>query len=160
MPIINGRLFVKNKGTINIGKGVKFNSSLTSNYVGLQKPCTICVSENGNLKIGDFSGFSGVSLFCSMQIKIGDYVNFGGNVFIWDTDFHPIDYELRREGFDGVKSSPISIGNDVFIGANSTILKGVTIGEKSIVGAGSLVTKDIPANEMWAGNPARLIKKI
>ncbi|MEI3417887.1 MAG: DapH/DapD/GlmU-related protein [Blautia sp.] len=56
--------------------------------------------------------------------------------------------------------NPVVIKNGVFIGANSIILKGVTIGEKAIIGAGSVVTRSIPDGEIWAGNPARFIRKI
>ena len=55
---------------------------------------------------------------------------------------------------------PVIIENSVFIGAQSIILKGVTIGKNSIIGAGSVVTKNVPANQIWAGNPARFIKNI
>jgi acetyltransferase-like isoleucine patch superfamily enzyme len=58
------------------------------------------------------------------------------------------------------QSAPVKIEDNVFIGAHSTILKGVTIGENSIVGACSVVVKSIPANEIWAGNPAKLIRKV
>ena len=159
-PYINGRLIINNNGEINIGDKVKFNSSVTSNYVGIYKPVTIKVDKNAILNIGNFSGFSGVSIYCSKRIDIGDYVNFGGNVSIWDTDFHPLDYKLRRNGIEGTIVKSIKIGNDVFIGANSIILKGVCIGEKSIIGAGSVVTKNIPNNEIWGGNPAKFIRSL
>lgn len=159
-PYINGKLLISNKGEFSIGKNTKFNSSITSNYVGLNKPCTISVGEKAILNIGDFSGFSGVSIYCSERIDIGKYVNFGGNTSIWDTDFHPLEFKMRRNGADGTVTSPITIGDDVFIGANSIILKGVNIGNKSIVGAGSVVTKSIPNSELWAGNPAKFIRKV
>jgi acetyltransferase-like isoleucine patch superfamily enzyme len=57
-------------------------------------------------------------------------------------------------------SEPIVIGDDVFIGANSIVLKGVNIGDRSIIGAGSVVSKNIPADEIWAGNPIKFIKRI
>ena len=72
-----------------------FNSSITSNFVGLTKPCTIAVQKDAELIIGDYCGFSGVSIFCSKGIKIGNHVNFGGNVSVWDTDFHPLYFEDR-----------------------------------------------------------------
>lgn len=57
-------------------------------------------------------------------------------------------------------NKPVIIGDNVFIGAHSTILKGVTVGNNSIVGACSVVTRSIPENEIWGGNPAKFIKKI
>ncbi|MEL1254250.1 acyltransferase [Flavobacterium sp. DGU38] len=157
-PRIKGKLIIVNRGKCFFGKKLKFNSTIYSNFVGLYKPCTIEVSPGAVLSIGDFSGFSGVSIFCSKEIVIGKYLFCGGNVSIWDTDFHPIDYEQRRIGSEGVQKKSIFIGNDVFIGANSIILKGVSIGDRAIIGAGSVVTKDIGNDEMWAGNPAKKIK--
>ncbi|PWA04889.1 acyltransferase [Flavobacterium psychrotolerans] len=161
IPIIKGRLIIKNEGKCILGNKLKFNSTLKSNFVGLYKPCTISVRNNGHLEIKEFSGFSGVSIVCSNKITIGRYVNCGGNVSIWDTDFHPINYLDRRvHDFDKINSAPIEIGDDVFIGAHSIILKGVKIGDKAVIGAGSVVTKDVPENQIWAGNPAKFIKNV
>ena len=158
-PIIKGKLVISNRGKCVFGKKIVFNSSIESNFVGLTKPCTIYIQKGANLKIDDYSGFSGVSIFCAESITIGKYVNFGGNACIWDTDFHPLDFEERRvHSINKIKSAPIIIGDDVFIGANSIILKGVTIGSRSILGAGSVVTKNIPSDEVWAGNPAKFLK--
>ncbi len=160
-PEISGRIFVFNTGQCSIGQGIKFRSTTKSNFVGIYKPCSLFVARNATLRIGNNSGFSGISIFCSSSISIGDYVNCGGNVSIWDTDFHPLDYEKRRiHDLAEIRSGPVKIGNDVFIGANSIILKGVTIGNKSIVGAGSVVTKNIPEGEIWSGNPAKYIRSI
>ena len=160
-PEIKGRLQIKNKGLLILGKKVKFNCATTFNYVGINKRCSMAIQEGALISIGENSGFSGVSLFAAKSIIIGSYVNCGGNVSIWDTDFHPLDYKERRiHNVDVITSKPVVIGDDVFIGANSMILKGVTIGARSIVGAGSVVTKNIPADEVWAGNPAAFIKKI
>lgn len=159
-PIINGRIVIRNKGTLQLGESVKFNCSLKSNLVGLTKTCTLAVSRNAYLEIGDYSGLSGISIFCSKKIILGKYVNAGGNVSIWDTDFHPLDFEARRiHDNSKIASAPIHIEDDVFIGANSIILKGVTIGARSIIGAGSIVTRSIPSDQIWAGNPARFIKE-
>jgi len=160
-PSIYGRLAIKNNGQCSLGGQVTFKSSFTSNYVGLSKRCSVFVESGATLAIGDHSGFSGVSIYCAKAITIGSYVNCGGNVSIWDTDFHPLEFQARRiHDVRKIKSAPITIGDDVFIGANSIILKGVSIGGRSIIGAGSVVTKSIAADEIWAGNPARFIKKI
>ena len=77
-----------------------------------------------------------------------------------DTDFHPLDYISRRVGIDGTLTAPIRIEDDVFIGAGVIIMKGVTIGKHSVIGAGAVVTKSVPENEVWAGNPAHFIRKV
>jgi acetyltransferase-like isoleucine patch superfamily enzyme len=156
-PKIKGKLIVINRGVFKMGSKNKFNSTLYSNLVGIYKPCSVEVQKGAVLQIGDFSGFSGVSIYCANKITIGNYLCCGGNVSIWDTDFHPQNFEDRRNGYIGIKSAPIKIGDDVFIGANSIILKGVEIGDRVIIGAGSVVTKNIPNDEVWAGNPAKKI---
>lgn len=81
---------------------------------------------------------------------------------IFDTDFHSLDWRDRKDGTDITKRKKASvvIKDLAFIGAHSIILKGVTIGEKSIVGAGSVVAKDIPDGEVWAGNPAKFVRRV
>jgi acetyltransferase-like isoleucine patch superfamily enzyme len=154
-------LNVHKKSTLKIGNNVVFRSKTQANYVGIYKPVSIAVEQNATLIIGDNSGFSGTSLYASRAITIGSFCNFGGNTAIWDTDFHPLDYHQRRNDDTAtISSSPIIIGNDVFVGANSIIMKGVQIGDRAIIGAGSVVTKSIPSDEIWAGNPAKFIKKI
>ncbi|MBC7981251.1 MAG: acyltransferase, partial [Armatimonadetes bacterium] len=93
-------------------------------------------------------------------INIGRHCNLGGNVRIFDHDFHALDADVRRgpRGCDDCATKPISIGDDVFIGAESIILKGVTIGHRAVIGAGSVVTRDIPDDSVAAGNPAVIIR--
>ncbi|WP_118952599.1 acyltransferase [Taibaiella helva] len=159
-PRISGRLLISNKGHLAIGSSVTFTSDPAANMVGLFKPCSLAVLAGATLEIGDHSGFSGVSIYCSKKISIGSHVNCGGNVCIWDNDFHPLHYlDRRADDRSKIGAAPIMIGDDVFIGANSIILKGVTIGARAIVGAGSVVTKNIPPDEIWAGNPAKMIRK-
>ena len=146
---------------ISFGNDIVFKSATKYNYVGLNRPCSIAVDEYAVLQIGDNCGFSGTSIYVSQKVSIGKFCNFGGNTFIWDTDFHPVNYLDRRiHNVNKIESSPIIIGDDVFVGANTMILKGVTIGDRAIIGAGSVVTKNIPADEIWAGNPASFIKNI
>jgi acetyltransferase-like isoleucine patch superfamily enzyme len=79
-----------------------------------------------------------------------------------DSNFHALDYNARRinHGVAMAKSSPIYIGNDVFIGAKTIICKGVNIGDRAIIAAGSVVVKSVPDDEVWGGNPAMFIRKI
>jgi len=145
---------------VKLGNNIQFRSDTKYNFVGVNKPVSIAVSKNASLDIGENCGFSGTSIYASKCIKIGKYCNFGGNTFLWDTDFHPIHNLARRSSTIGAEAENIEIEDDVFIGANSIILKGVSIGARSVIGAGAVVTKDVPKEEIWAGNPAKFIKKV
>lgn len=144
-------------GHVVIGDNVKFISYGDQSF---NSRCKIMVEKNGKLSIGNNSGFNGVLIYCQSSISIGNNVKIGGGSRIFDTDHHPLDWKVRRLGNKGTKSRPIIIGDDVFVGAGCFILKGVTIGERSIIAAGSVVTKNIPCGEIWGGNPAIFIKKI
>ena len=91
------------------------------------------------------------------KVKIGDHVLIAPNVSIY-TAGHPIHPETRKTGYEyGI---PVTIGDHVWIGGNVVIVPGVTIGENAVIGAGSVVTKDIPANAIVAGNPCKVIRYI
>ena len=118
------------------------------------------VREGAHIVIGNDVGISGVCIVSAKEISIGSEVLIGANVLIVDTDFHPISPSNRRHSDDASKimTAPVKVGNNVFIGANSIILKGVSIGDDSIVAAGSVVTSgEYPAGSILAGNPARQI---
>lgn len=99
----------------------------------------------------------GVTMLDNACINIGDNVLIGPNTQFY-TPTHPMDHLERRKW--EIKCLPISIENDVWIGGNTVICQGVTIGARSVVGAGSVVTKDIPADCLYAGSPARFIKQL
>jgi acetyltransferase-like isoleucine patch superfamily enzyme len=150
-------------GKCEIGNLFKMNNRESANPIGRFNACSIFIGPKGNLTIGNNVGMSSSAIVCNNSIEIGNNVNLGGNVVIYDTDFHsldPIKRKLRELDISDTKTSPVKIGNSVFIGAHSTILKGVEIGNNSIIGAGSVVTKKVPENEVWAGNPAKFIRKI
>ncbi len=99
----------------------------------------------------------------NMIIQDGGEVSFGDNVFIgpnccFTTAEHALDPEMRKAGVEIAK--PIKIGNNVWIGAGSTVLAGVTIGDNSVIGAGSVVKKDIPENSVAVGVPCRVTREI
>lgn len=147
-------------GTIEIGSGFKCNNKIKSNSVGLIQPCVFNISSPGSrLIIGDNVGISGSSICARKSVTIGNNVLIGSGCLITDSDAHPINWLDRREGRNGsTQCAPVEIGDDVFIGARSIILKGVTIGDRAVIGAGSVVTKDVPADALVAGNPARVIR--
>ena len=161
IPEIRGKFNIINKGQIILGKQLRFYSTFASNPIGISKNCSVYADRAAELRIGDGCGFTGVSIYCAMKIHIGENLFCGANVSIWDTDFHPISAALRNSNQDHLAvKKPIDIGNNVFIGANSIILKGVVIGDRAVIGAGSVVTKNIPSDQIWAGNPAKFIKNI
>jgi len=148
---------------LSIGSGFRMNNGYKYNRIGRQQRCQFVVNKGATMRIGDGVGMSSTSLICTYSITIKDRVRIGGNVVIYDTDFHSLNAKTRADlNLDEQHSirRPVVIEEDSFIGAHSTVLKGVTIGKGAIIGAGSLVSKDVPAGEIWAGNPAKFIKKV
>lgn len=151
----------RREGSIKIGRNVIFLAGHRSNRVGLSNPVLLETFGNGVIEIGDYSGGSAVCLSSRSHINIGKYVKMGGNVRIYDHDFHALDASIRRTDMDKnhAKTEPVVIEDDVFLGAGVTVLKGVTVRREAIVAAGSVIVTDIPAGEVWGGNPARCIRQ-
>lgn len=147
-------------GKVRIGDNLYFSSGDAVNPIGSNLQGAIYVESGASLMIGNDVGMSSTRMWIHDSIKIGDHVKIGGCVLMTDTDAHPMDFMARRSSNEGTKSAPIVIEDDVWIGAHSIILKGVTIGARSIIGAGSIVTKSVPADCVAAGNPCRVIKKL
>ncbi len=140
--------------TIRIGQNCRFRSAYWANFIGLNRRCMISTLNNGAIiKIGDRCGFSGTVIAAEKKILLGNRIRCGANTTITDTDWHTDD---PRTG----DPASVIIEDDVWLGMNVTILKGVTIGKGSLVAANSLVTKSIPAGVMAAGQPAKIIRKI
>lgn len=159
MPMIR----VLKGGNFRIGQHFRMNNGPKYNIIGRQQKCSFVVLSGATLKIGNNVGMSSCAIFCSKKISIGNHVKFGGNTCIYDTDFHSLSFKDRQnrlEDFKNAEKKEVYIGDNVFIGAHTTILKGVNIGENSIIGACSVVTKSIPANQIWAGNPIKFIRNI
>lgn len=147
-------------GNVTIGDNFYFSSGDAVNPIGSNVQGAIYVESGASLTIGNDVGMSSTRMWIHNSIKIGDNVKIGGCVLMTDTDAHPMDFYARRSSNEGTKSAPIIIEDDVWIGAHCIVLKGVTIGARSIIGAGSVVTKSIPADCVAAGNPCRVIKKL
>ncbi|QYF85487.1 acyltransferase [Brevibacterium sp. PAMC21349] len=159
-PRINGITKIHGNGTIQMGTDVRINSSESSNPIGGMTFTMLAAYGDAKINLGNNVGMSNCAIVCRKSVTVEDNVKIGGNVKIYDTDFHALGYESRVNNVQDIGAvKPILIKKGAFIGAHSIILKGVTIGEKSIVGAGSVVTKSIPDGEIWAGNPAKFIKR-
>jgi acetyltransferase-like isoleucine patch superfamily enzyme len=153
----------KDKSKITIG-----NNSIVRGHLQVFK-------QGGSIEIGSYCYVGEQSrIWSAEKIKIGDRVLIAHNVNIHDNISHPLDSQLRHRDFVRILNSEsvhnihefdlrgeeVVVGNDAWIGFNSTILKGVSIGEGAIIGACSLVTTDVPAWTVVAGNPAKEIKKL
>lgn len=158
---LNGRLFLFNGlgGEIKIGNNCLINSGKEFNPIGGDCRTILRTEKSGKIIIGNHVGISNSAIIAFSEIIIADDVMIGGNCMIFDSDFHSLDY-FDRMNDRNVRSEPVEIREGAFIGCYSIILKGVTIGKHSVIGAGSVVTQSIPENEIWAGNPARFIRKI
>jgi acetyltransferase-like isoleucine patch superfamily enzyme len=155
------RIKTREAGSIQLGSHVTLLAGWRSNRVGLTGPVILHTWQGGHIEIGDYTGASSVVISSRSSIKIGKHCKIGGNVRIFDHDFHALDCEIRRNGETDadIKTRPILIGDDVFIGTNALILKGVTIGNGATIGAGSVVTKNIAPETKVVGNPAKLIQE-
>lgn len=161
--LVSGRIFIRNEGKIRIGVGTRINSASWTNPIGGNDRTYLQIMRGGVLSIGDNSGISNTAITVAESVNIGRNVFIGAGCKIYDTDFHPIEAEFRfgdTADITRTKTKRIIIEDGAFIGGHSIILKGTHIGENSVIGAGSVVAGNIPANEIWAGNPARFIKKI
>ena len=153
---------------ISIGDNFYFSSGEAVNPIGSNLQGAILTDRpEARISIGDNVGMSSTRMWIHDSLTVGNNVNIGACVLIIDTDCHEMDYRVRNHSLpqsdeDGqyVKSAPITIEDDVWIGAHSIILKGVTIGARSIIGAGSVVTKSIPADCIAAGNPCKVIRML
>ncbi len=160
---LNGLTYIniEDNTKVIIEDGFIINSGIISGIDGYSSK--ICVKKGAKLYLGKNSGMTNTIIQCYNNITIGENVNIGAGCLIMDTNFHSTNWKARldrkTDGIDA-KTAPVKIGNVCFIGARSIICKGVTIGDHSMIAAGSVVIKDVPANEVWGGNPAKFIKKI
>lgn len=130
---------------------------------------SLAADDDAVIEIGDYCYIANASLVCSERIQIGSRVMIAGGVTIADSDFHPLAPAARladtvalspigdRARRPRIDTRPVRIGDDVWIGYNATILKGVTIGAGALVGPGALVLRDVPPGAEVVGNPAVVV---
>ena len=137
---------IKNNGELHFGRGVKLYPNVKLSVCGaVSKPASLTIGDN--VAIGDRT-----------EIHVGSHCSIGANTLIsWDCCLIDRDYHKMDGGAELIE--PIAIGENVWVGCRTLILKGVTIGDGAVIAAGSVVTKDVPARAMVAGNPARIIKE-
>jgi acetyltransferase-like isoleucine patch superfamily enzyme len=138
---------INNEGKISIGENCSFMSFRLRQLITVKKNAELAIGYN--LFLND-----GVNICSTQSIRIGHDVKIGDMTYIYDTDFHEICPGKPT------KHMPVSIGNNVWIGAKSIILPGSVIGDHCVIAAGSIVTGEIPAKSLAAGTPARVIKAL
>jgi len=149
-------ILLLNKGSISLGKNVSLNSYPDGilNLSGIKT-----YTENAKVTIGDDCIINGTMIYCVDEVIIGKTCMFGPGTKIVDNDSHRISISIEERRKPPV-SKPIIIKDNVWIGMDCLILKGVTIGENAIVAARTIVTKDVLPNTLVGGNPTRVIKNI
>jgi acetyltransferase-like isoleucine patch superfamily enzyme len=142
-------------------------------HVSVYGGCSFSIGAKGRCSVGDFTLLNGALVMAEERIEIGSHCLISWNVGIADSDFHPLAPAQRiidaqaiapffkdRPPRPEIRTAPVIISDNVWIGMNAVILKGVTIGENSVVAAGAVVTKSVPANVVVAGNPAVITKQL
>jgi acetyltransferase-like isoleucine patch superfamily enzyme len=146
--------YMQGKGRIHIGDNVRLSGKPSFSFNNHFSHLPELIIGNGT-----FIGH-GSSISIAKSVSIGEHCLIAGGVRIYDLDGHPLDATTRRTGETSAEEAirPVKIGNDVWIGSGAIILKGISIGDRSIVGAASIVTKDIPPDVVVAGNPATIVR--
>ncbi len=135
--------------------------------------CSFSIGVKGSCLIGDFTLLNGALIMAEDRVEIGSHCLISWNVGIADSDFHPLEPARRlldaealapfyenRPPRPEIETRPIKISDNVWIGMNAVILKGVTIGENSVVAAGAVVSRNVPSNVVVAGNPAQIVREL
>jgi acetyltransferase-like isoleucine patch superfamily enzyme len=158
MPIVD----IAKGSSIKIGDRVVLCSDSRFTSLGVNHPVVMRTLRSGaEIVIGNDCGLSGSSICSASRVQLGNECLIGANVVISDTDFHPIEPFRRRfnNNSDAIKTAPVIIQDNVFIGTGVTILKGVNVGRNSVIGAMSLVLDDIQSDMIYGGVPAKFIRK-
>ena len=154
-------------------KSTRENAVVLGKHVSAYAGCSFSLGKEGTCSVGDFTLLNGVLIMAEERIEIGSYCLMSWNVGIADSDFHPLDpaqrmqdalalapYYENRPARPVLRTAPVRIHDNVWVGMGAVILKGVEIGENSVVAAGAIVTKSVPPNVVVAGNPAVVVKQL
>src|SRR5438093_13011136 len=150
----------------------KLHAVVIGKHVSCYAGCSFAIGEEGRCTVGDFTLLNGALIMAEEKIDIGSHCLISWNVGIADSDFHSLDraqrlidaralapYFENRPPRPKLKTAPVRIADNVWIGMNATILKAVIIGENSVVAAGAVVTRSVAPNTVVAGNPAVVVKQ-
>jgi acetyltransferase-like isoleucine patch superfamily enzyme len=150
---VYGRFHIMGSGKVVIGDNCFIQSKLF-------KPVSfLTILPEAQIIIGDNVGFSGTTIQCSQQISIGNWCNIA-DAYLVDSPAHSLSADRRMVPDRDIPSAPVRIERNVWISTRVVVCHGVTIGKNSVVGACSLVRFSIPANNFYAGNPAKFIKPL
>jgi len=139
-------IFRAREGTIRLGEDFRMRGGPTRTRM--------ITRAGGRIETGNYVGINfGCEITSELLIKIGNYSSIGPHVTIYDTSFHPV-----GEG-DEIRTAPVEIGENVWVGRNVLILPGVTIGDHSVLASGSIVARDVPPRTLVAGNPAKPLRE-
>lgn len=163
---VYNKFYLRTEGKVSIGNNFTFTSGDCINPISRNIKGCIYSEPNSSITIGNRVGISSSCIRIKDKLVVGNNVMFGANCLIIDNDAHQLDYMARMHGKKAdpsdletmVQHSPVIIEDDVWIGTNCMVLKGVIIGARSVIGAGSVVTKSIPPDSIAAGNPCRVIR--
>ncbi len=143
---VKGVVIFKNRGSTTLGDEVTFHSHIQPTYISVHKGAELRIGERSFINFG-------ANISVSKRVIIGDNVQIGPYLLLYDSDFHS-----SSQG--ATKSGDVIIEDNVWIASRCTILKGVTIGAGSVVCSGAIVTKDVPAGVVVGGVPAKIIKGV
>ncbi|MFZ1320751.1 MAG: acyltransferase [Ignavibacteria bacterium] len=152
---------IENKGSITLGNNMRLISAKCGyNSGNIAGGVFLRTSKSGKIITGDEVYLNGTSIISEESITLGNRIMIGANTVIMDTNSHNVPYKNRLKRWDKIRRKSVVIEDDVWIGANCFIMKGVRIGKGSIIGAGSVVNNEVKPFSIYAGNPAVFIKEI
>jgi len=155
-----GRPLLRGRGRISLGDGVILSSGWEEYHLALHRPVKLdALLESSEIVVGAGSILHGTHIFAVGQVRIGRRCMLAGNTVMMDCNYHPLEPELRHVALS-FDYEPVVLGDNVWIGLNTILLPGASVGENSVIGAGSVVTRPIPPDCVAAGNQARVIRRL